>query len=261
LHLDPKDLTFTADANGGRKISLDVAALTFGEAGKIVDAFNRTYTIRVTEPMYKVILRRGLSYEVAVPVKKAGPYQLRIAVRDTATDRLGSVGQFIEVPDLSKRRLSLSGLLLGNPGEDAVTTAHPASVAPSDNAAASYQTQIQAAGAPEIEPDTAVRRIRLGAPLDYGFVIYNAKLDKTTSRPQLLRQVRLFRDGRLIHTSEPQPLDIGQQKDLKRILITEQLQISGLTPGQNVLQIVITDLLAKGQHQMASQWIDFEVVR
>jgi hypothetical protein len=45
------------------------------------------------------------------------------------------------------------------------------------------------------------------------------------------------------------------------MLIAEQLQISGITPGEYALQVVITDQLAKGQHQIATQWIDFEVVR
>lgn len=246
LHLDARDLTFTTEKDGRRKVVIDIAALTFGNSGTMVDSFNRTHTIHVSEVGYKTILQQGLRYEIAVPVKKAGPYQLRIAVRDAATDRVGSVSQFIEVPDLSKGRLALSGLLLGKTSQELAQTEAAAHAANTDSNA---------------ESDSAVRRFRVGAPLDYAFVIYNAKLDKTTSRPQLIRQIRLFRDGRLVHTSEAQPLDTSGQAHLGRMLIAEQLQISGITPGEYALQVVITDQLAKGQHQIATQWIDFEVVR
>jgi len=35
---------------------------------------------------------------------------------------------------------------------------------------------------------------------------------------------------------------------------------SGMTPGGYVIQIVVTDLLEKGRDQVASQWVDFDVV-
>jgi hypothetical protein len=246
LHLDARDLTFTTEKDGRRKVVIDIAALTFGNVGTMVDSFNRTHTIHIPEAGYQTVLRQGLRYEVAVPVKKPGPYQMRIAVRDAATDSIGSVSQFIDVPDLKNGRLALSGLLVGKTTQE--------------------QAQTQAAGhtlnsGSDGESDSAVRRFRVGAPIDYAFVIYNAKLDKTTSRPQLTRQIRLFRDGELIHTSETQSLDAGRQADLKRMVIAEQLQVSGITPGEYALQVVITDQLARGKHAIATQWIDFEVLR
>lgn len=254
LHLDARDLTFTTEKDGRRKVVIDIAALTFGHAGTMVDSFNRTHTIHVPEIAYKTILQQGLRYEIAVPVKKAGPYQLRIAVRDAATDRIGSVSQFIEVPDLSQGRLALSGLLLGRTSQELAQTEAAAHEPAQKDASENISSD-------SAESDSAVRRFRVRAPLDYAFVIYNAKLDKTTSRPQLIRQIRLFRDGKLVHTSEAQPLDTSRQADLRRILIAEQVQISGITPGEYALQVVITDQLTKGDHAIATQWIDFEVVR
>ena len=246
LHLDARDLTFTTEKDGRRKVVIDIAALTFGNAGSMVDAFNRMHTIHVSEAAHKSIVQRGLRYEIAVPVKKPGPYQLRIAVRDAATDRIGSVSQFIEVPDLSKGHLALSGLLLSSTSQELTQTE-----------AARHANNTEA----NVESDSAVRRFRVGSPLDYAFVIYNPRLDKTTSRPQLTRQIHLFRDGKLVHTSAAQPLDTGRQSDLKRLLIAEHLQISGITVGEYALQVVITDQMVKGKHAIATQWIDFEVVR
>lgn len=42
-------------------------------------------------------------------VKKPGAYQLRVALRDVASGRIGSAWQFVEVPDMSQGRLALSG--------------------------------------------------------------------------------------------------------------------------------------------------------
>ena len=34
-----------------------------------------------------------------------------------------------------------------------------------------------------------------------------------------------------------------------------------MTPGEYVLQIIVTDALAKEKHRTATQWMDFEIVK
>ena len=58
------------------------------------------------------MLRDGFVYFVTVPVKKPGAYQLRIALRDHGSQRVGSATQFIEVPDIKKNRLLVSSIVL-----------------------------------------------------------------------------------------------------------------------------------------------------
>jgi hypothetical protein len=36
--------------------------------------------------------------------------------------------------------------------------------------------------------------------------------------------------------------------------------VKGIQPGDYVLQIIVKDLLAKENRQIATQWIDFEVI-
>ena len=112
LHIDAHDLTFTEEPNKLHKCVFDVLSITFGDNGVPIDQSGRTYTIQLPEELYRRAQRDGLVYYVTVPVKKAGAYQLRMSLRDTATDRIGSASQFVEVPDLKKNRLSLSGLAL-----------------------------------------------------------------------------------------------------------------------------------------------------
>jgi len=248
LHVDAKGLTFAEEADGWHKVVFDIMAVTFGDNGSIVDEASRTHTVRVRGETYKRIMRNGFEYVITVPIKKAGAYQLRTALRDSATERVGSASQFIEVPDISKNRLTISGLIIN--GFD------PAK-----------QTKNAVAGAPdavvESEPDAgpAVRRLRRGMVLDIGYVIYNARLDKATQRPQLQTQLKLFRDGQEIFAGNLVNYDASKQTDLKRLNAGGRLQIgTEMTPGDYVVQVIVTDMLAKDKQRTATQWIDFQIV-
>ncbi|HWP54419.1 MAG TPA: VWA domain-containing protein, partial [Pyrinomonadaceae bacterium] len=113
LHVDTHDLTFTDEPNNLHKCVFDVVAITFGDNGTVVDQpVGKTYTLALRDEVYQRAIRDGLVYYLTVPIKKAGAYQLRISLRDSATKRIGSASQFIDVPDLKKNRLALSGLIL-----------------------------------------------------------------------------------------------------------------------------------------------------
>jgi hypothetical protein len=57
--------------------------------------------------------RLGVDHPCLPIVKRPGPYQLRVALRDVIADRIGSASQFVDVPDVKKGRLTLSGLVIG----------------------------------------------------------------------------------------------------------------------------------------------------
>src|SRR5205807_926340 len=100
LHIDPHDLTFTDEANNRHKCVFDVLAMTFGDNGVPVDQSGKTFTIQLNDDWYKRVQRDGLVYYVTVPIKKPGAYQLRMSLRDSSSERIGSASQFVEVPDL-----------------------------------------------------------------------------------------------------------------------------------------------------------------
>ncbi|HKR02100.1 MAG TPA: hypothetical protein VJT09_15580, partial [Pyrinomonadaceae bacterium] len=108
----------------------------------------------------------------------------------------------------------------------------------------------------------AVRKFRRGMILQYGYIIYNAQTRKFADAPQLQTQMRLFREGREIFAGSIQPFDTGGQPDLKRLTAGGALQLgTDMTPGDYVLQIIVTDPLAKTKYRTVSQWIDFEIVK
>jgi hypothetical protein len=247
LYIDPADLTFTEEG-GFHRTTIDVMAITFGDNGVPIDQVGKTYQIKLSEDDYKRIMRQGLVYNLTVPVKKPGAYQLRVSLRDSASDRVGSASQFIDAPDIKKKRVALSGL---------VVRAQPSNQ--SANSPAATQTEGREEG--DAETSAAVRHFKAGNLMTYAFYIYNAKLDPT-SHTQLMVQVKLFRDGAEVFTGKETQLNFGQQADMQRLPATGAIKLgTDLAPGDYVIQVVVTDLLADQKHRVSTQWMDFQVIK
>jgi VWFA-related protein len=254
LHISANDLTFTKEADGTHKAVFDIMAVTFGDNGTIVDQSGYTHTIRLKDDVYTRVMKGGLIYNVTVPVKKTGAYQLRTALRDQGSGRVGSATQFIDVPDFKKNRLTTSGLLLkGMPYEQYKKNLTEETFA-RDGDSAKQESD------PLATP--AVRQFRTGMALVYAYVIYNAKLDKTSGKPQLKAQVRLFRGGELIFSGNEIPYDVAGQADLRRLGVGGAILLgTDMKPGEYVFQIVVTDLLVNDKRRTTTQWMDFEIVK
>ncbi|HJZ79650.1 MAG TPA: VWA domain-containing protein [Pyrinomonadaceae bacterium] len=255
LHVAASDLTFVDQPDGWKMATLDVVAVTFGDNGNVVDQIGSKHTLRTRGERYEQMLREGYVYFLTVPIKKPGGYQLRAVIRDEGSERIGSASQFIEVPDLKKNRLSISGLLLDTPESAVKQTAAAGGSVPNErnNDAEDHSRASHSA---------AVRQFTRGQILQYGGIIYNAHLDKATGKPQVQAQVRIFRGGAPVFTGKQQTLNIVSATDLRRIDFTGALQLgTEMTPGEYVLQTIVIDLVADKKHQLASQWIDFEILK
>lgn len=248
LHLDGEQVSFADEPNGMKKAVFDVVAVTLNEKNEVVDEFNRTHTIRFPAANLAAIRKNGLIYSADIPVKKPGVYNFRLAVRDVTSKLLGSAGQQIEVPDLKKNNLVLSGLTIG---EVALQNGKP--IMPSIEKAQNGFTPVSSVSSP------AMRRFVPGSILGYFYRIYNAELDKATQRPNLIVQVRLYREGQVVTEGAPQAMQLEPQADMGRISDYGYLRLRPESlAGDYALQIVIKDLKA---NETTSQWIDFEVVR
>jgi VWFA-related protein len=249
IHVDARDLTFADQPDGWHQANIDVLVSTYGENGLVADYLARSETIRARGRTFANLMRRGLDYNLLVPIKKPGPYQVRTAVRDTATNRIGSAYQFLEAPDLKKERLALSGIALNAVWLD---------LAPLSASSTVYNA---ANDTEEAEPTPAVRRFKAGSGLNYRYVIYNAAPDRNRL-PEMKILVHLFREGQLLASQEDSLLDSDSLPlDPSRLSASGSLRLNvDLTPGQYVLQIAVTDLRPK-KGVTASQWIDFEVVK
>ena len=175
-----------------------------------------------------------------------------MAVRDEPSKRIGAASQFVEIPDLGKNRLTVSGILLSGISLETYRKNSSVQSAGEKSDGANLQAD------PNANP--AVRLFKTDQALVYAFNIYNARIEKNTGKPQLKTQLRIYRDGKLIFPGSEEaflPLD---QTDPKRLLGAGVVQMgTRMVPGEYVLQLVVTDLLAKLKENVTSQWIDFEV--
>src|SRR5258707_5440307 len=264
LHIDARDLTFTDEPNGWHKCVFDVLAITFGDNGVAVDQNGRTFTLKLPDELYKRALRDGLVYDVTVPIKKPGAYQLRMSLRDSSSERIGAASQFVEAPDLKKDRLALSGIVIrgDNPAARTASPNTPAAQPANQQANSAPGQSPQGVDQGNAEASPAVRHFSHGMLMAYNFMIFNAHLDKTTNAPQLTTQVRLFRDGKPVFTGNENPFKVTSQADLKRLLAGGVIQLgTDLPPGEYVFQVIVNDPLASEEHRLATQWIGFEIVK
>ncbi len=240
--IDAKDLKFSKESDGTHKANFDILAVTFGDSGAPIDETAKNYTVKLGEYAYRKILETGFIYDLLVPVKKAGAYQLRVALRDSATENVGSASQFVEIPNLKKNRLTLSTIILDN-----YTTDQWQKVV-----SGNLQNTDEQSGL-----DMALRRFKSGTVLRYDYMIYNAK----TNPVQLNAQMRLFREGELVLEGKPVVIDGKDQANLQRIQAAGAITLgNNLAPGNYALQIIVFDNRTKGKNQVTAQWIDFEIV-
>lgn len=247
VHVDGKDITFVDDANGSKKVSLDVFAVTLDEKNDVVDEFNHTHKVLIPAQAVELIRQNGLVYSVDVPVKKEGTYNFRLAVRDAGSKMLGSASQIIQVPALKKDKLFLSGLTVSRVDADGRFIV-PAEVKPENAIAAALNTSVP-----------AIRQFQRGMIVAYSYTLYNAALDKAANQPKLTVQVNLFRDGQLVTQGQPQASQLEKQDDMTRITDYGYMRLSpNMQPDDYALQIIVRDLLT---NQTVSQWVDFQVTQ
>jgi VWFA-related protein len=242
LYFQPGELKWSSEADGNRKASLDLAAAAFDENGQALTPVDTTFALQLNSQQYETATGKGLVYGIHIPITKPGPYLVRAALRDPATDGSGSAQQFVEVPDLSNGHLALSGIVL------------------QDDDAPAGAGLLQGPGPGEDSSGGAARRsFRRGSGFVYYYEILNAKA-AAGQHADLEVETRMFRDGVQVFDGKT-TLDASPgAADPQHLRARGRLNLGReLKPGQYVLQVIVTDKLAKGKSGTVSQSTDFEV--
>jgi hypothetical protein len=249
VYIDPKDITFTPAADGTYQAKFDIIAIIFDANGAAASNNINTHTLKFTKEQFARVQEKGIIYDLPVPIVKTGAYQFRVALQDATTGKIGAASQFIEIPNLDKKKLTLSNLIVKqySPEEWKKISLGQNDAVNSSNSSALL--------------DTVTRKFNPGTVFTYSFVIYNAK-SNAGQKPQLQFQARLFRNGKMIVDGTPSALDVDGQTDLRRIVVSKAVTLgSNLPPGDYALQVIVSDDLAKGNKQIAAQSIDFEIIK
>ena len=232
VYIDAKDLQFTVE-NDKHHASVELHSVLFGDNGAVTEQATRNGTLNLSQSEYEYALQNGLQLVLDIPVKRAGAYQVRIAARDRSSSLIGSAGQFVAVPDLTKKKLAVSGIVLGT-GRDRT-------------------------GQGLANP--GARRFVPNYDLHFAYALFNAANEKGVPR-NLVMQAKLFREGKSVYSAPEVPVTGGDKGDPSRFIVTSSVALApDLEPGTYYLQVVIQDADSKRKSASVVQWIEFEVVK
>lgn len=254
LHINAQDFVLTKSSQGTYNGSFDIAAVAFDDNGKVAQQVARTQTLIVQSENYERLMRDGFVYSITMPMQKVGPYQVRVAVRDDGSGRLGSDSQFVEVLDPRKSRLSIAGLMVQ--GMDQETAgAQPRNPSIGSEAAAIAAGDVLRKG-------PAVRRFVSGDLLEYSYLVYGARSNAVGNPTNLSSQIRLFRSSQEVFAGDIVPTAVFKELNHEGIIAGGSLRLgTSLSPGEYFLQVIVTDKSAPPERRSSDQWIDFEIVK
>jgi len=221
LEIDPRGIRFDERADGFRTAELDIAGCVVGVDGKMQPGPSQTYKMALNPTEYTETMAAGLFYQLTLAVPKPGPVQFLVALRDPGSGKTGSASAFVDVPDYSARRLSLSSIELGEVG------AH----------------------------DHIRHTFRAGAALEFAADVYGARRDGR-GHPQVNFAVRLHRGPELIFTGKQVP--VHEQSAEAQPIVSGEIRLPAfLPPGEYAVELLVYDRLGDGKAPAASQWAEF----
>ena len=230
LSIDPRTLHFTQSPDGRYRDSFDVAHFVFDQTGKARGGFSETINTNLSPEEYKRVLVSGLS-ESAHTELPAGYFQLRVVVRENETGRVGTTSRYLEVPNLSRKQLTMSSLFL-------------------------FAVDPKLTGNEGVIPLQALRQISRKQDLRYAAIVYNPKL--SGGQPQLRTQL-IITNGDKVLFQEPEQALNGPVSGIQVVKVG-QVALAKVTPGHYVLTLVTTDTLGDKKLRTVSRSIDFTVV-
>jgi VWFA-related protein len=206
-------------SEGKQTAAVDVVGLVYNDLGKQIADFKTGLSI--TPPASASAGEQSVIYNYRTPLAP-GIYLVKVAAREGKTGQVGITNRWIEIPDLSKKQLTLGSLLLG------------AKTVKSNDAT---QQQVQF---------SVDHRFPRTFKLNFMLFIYNVARG-AGSETNLTTQIEVFDGGgRAVISSSTNPLTIKGNNDLARIPLTGAFR-QELAPGKYLLRITVNDLIAKTQ--------------
>lgn len=217
-------------ADGKQTAAIDLAGVVLNDQGKPAGSFKTRLNV---SPLSAAATKDpSVVYSHKIPLKP-GIYQIRVAARDEKSGNVGSAAQWIEIPDLGSKKMTLSTLLLGGHISNTV--------------------QDQKAGGDQVL-FSVDRRFARESQLTFFTIIYNAA---TSAAPKLESQIEILRGGQRVVASPMMPVVMEPNTDPARIPYGANVGLKTLAPGRYVLRVTVTD---RNANASAANQITFDVV-
>jgi len=125
--VESPSLTFTAK-DGKYVGTLEIVTAAVDDKNVIAAGQTSQIGFGLTAQAFQQVQQTGFRTIAQLDDLKPGHYELRVAVADKETDRRGTVSYPFDVPDFSKGKLQMSGLLVSSLAESKTPTGNPQKV-------------------------------------------------------------------------------------------------------------------------------------
>jgi VWFA-related protein len=215
------------DEENKKPARVTIAGIVLNDQGKAAATFKTGLEVRQRVRDDEAPDTSNVIYN-SPAVLKPGIYQVRVAARDDRSDLVGSAMEWIVIPDLSTKQLSMSSLILGI---ENVTTAGER-----------IQWSVD-------------RKFEHGSRVRFMAFVYNAA-GSATGVANLRARVRISRDGQQL-VSIPLATVAPSKIDPERVPFVSELDLRQLQPGAYLLEVTIEDVTtAKSVSQQATFYIE-----
>lgn len=221
----PGEFLLFGPRNGKTQAVADLTGVYFDEKGVARASFYERLVTTSASPEEAKTFRGDIAYTYPANLQP-GLYQVRVAVRDQKSGRTGSAHDWIEIPDLTKKKLSMSSLLLGE-----------RTLAMMTNVSSTGE-----ASPVSLSPD---HRFRSDSSLRFVAFAYNTTLSQLDQKPDLAVQVQVIRDDQPVVTTALRKVVTEGLVDLTRIPYAAEIPLTGLQPGRYILQVAFIDRTSK----------------
>ncbi|MDQ3667599.1 MAG: VWA domain-containing protein [Acidobacteriota bacterium] len=234
LKIAAESLSFGPE-DGKQKAAVQILGSFFNDRGQSGARFAERLTMTaISESSLK---DADASVAYAFPVFLGpGLYQVRVAARDEKSGRTGSAHGWVEIPDLSKGKLTLSSVIIGRQAPtlntNTVGNGQPTSEQVDLNIDHQYQR------------DSVLRFL---------FFVYNAARASADSHPDVATQVQILRDNQPVITTALKKI-ATEGVDLDRLPYAADLSLADLPPGQYVLQVTAVDRVSRTSASQQSRF-------
>jgi VWFA-related protein len=189
------------------RADLEITGAVYNETGELVgNVAGERAQLNLTSESYIQTVAEGLTLQKSVPLAP-GHYQVRLAAREASRSLLGSASQWVEIPDVEARPLTLSSVfLLADAGAGAATSLA------------------------DVQLD---RRFKSGQGLHYVVYVYSP----VGAEPgPVTLQAQVWRGGRLVGVTPKHELE----ETASSAKWSERIALEGFAPGDYELRVVAT---------------------
>jgi len=229
LWVNAHDLTLEGPINNRSGI-IHLLVRTFSVNGAEMEGgIDQLLRVSLNEEGYERAMKFGLVYSTSIPIAKPGPYQVRAAILDQASGKIGTANEFLLIPKPAARGFLLSGIVF------------PQMMAKED----------------DITPASGPSTFAPGGRIPFAVEVIGGASEKP-----LVVSTALFRDGKLVDRSPAQPLQIAGKSLHGSLFAKSDVAIPATAPaGDYRMQVIVSEADSVPAHRTAFQWADLSVAQ